>query len=358
MRMVKHNSVFTRIGITIFLVSIVTSLVACLPKLGFPGYISPSPAPSRTVRDGTLSFHEKWRMSNLLIYRRTTSRIYVSGDYLFYVAYKPDGVTHWLEVLDAKNGSLLWKTQELPFPENSLAADQQNLYLALSGKFLAYDISTGRLLWETHEPLLGHTIYWVYPIKDSLLVYSEEDVSPTRREQIIRSYDLQTGLLQNIDRIAIPQNDSFLLRTTSNDYWTNGTVLWAINKETNKRQWVIKIANSLEYQPAIADSTLIFASGIFSEVVGIDNLTGNQIWKYEGKIVSNLAATTGIVYAVRNDAAVIGIDALTGKEVGYIEIEPHVTEIDTRSLAYLVAATEDMIYVYYGDSQELIAFAK
>lgn len=358
MRAAKYNPVLIRIGITIVLVSFVTSLVACLPKLEFPGYISPSPAPPRTVIDDTLPFHEKWRISNLLIYRRTTPSIYVYGDYLFYVAYEPDGLTHWLEVLDAKNGSLLWKTQDLPFTENSLAADQQNLYLALAGKFLAYDISTGKLLWETHEPLLGHTSYWAYPTNESLLVFSEEDVSLTRREQIIRSYDLQTGILQNIDRIAIPHNDSLILRTTSNDYWTNGTALWAINNETNQKQWLIEISNSLEYQPVLVESRLIFTSGIFSDVIGIDNLTGNQAWKYEGKIVSNTAAATGIVYAVRADAAVIGINVLTGKEMGYIEIEPRATETDTRSLTYLVAATEDMIYVYYGDSQELIALTK
>ena len=233
-------------------VGFVISLVACLPKLdiGTPGS---SPVPPRLVMDSTLPFHEKWRISNLLIPFGTTTGVNVYGDRLFFVAYAADRLTHWLEVIDAKSGSLLWKTKPLPFTEDSLEADQQRLYLVLSRKILAYDHLTGEVLWETDELLGGHTTYSIYPMGDTLFVYSEEDTSSERREQVIRKYNSQNGLLIDINHIEINHNDSLLAKVSFFDYWTNGKALWAINNETEQQQWNIGIDNRVEYQPLLAE---------------------------------------------------------------------------------------------------------
>ena len=79
---------------------------------------------------------------------------------------------------------------------------------------------------------------------------------------------------------------------------------------------------------------------------------------YEGKAVSNLAANSGIIYLIKDDAALIGINANTGQEVYRVEVLPQFTENETRTMSYLVAVSDTSIYVYYGDSRELIAFSK
>ncbi len=355
----RYNFPTTKIINTVILFGYLISSVACLPEIDRDLTIHPPLISPRTVTDVNLPFHEQWRRSNLLLFNTEADRLYVYGDQLIFVSYEDDGMTKRLEVLNAKTGILLWKTEPLPFSANSLAADEQRLYLALSAKIIVYDLLTGEILWE--DALLGgRTTYWVYPMGNTLLVYSEEDVSlEGEEEQVIRKYDSQSGLLGGIDRINIQQkNSSLLLKTLIFDYWTDGEALWAINNEVNQEQWKIEIDNRVEYTPLLVDSKFIFASGIFSDVIAIDNTSGRQVWKYRDKIVSDLTAKHGTIYVVRTDAAIVGIDSETGEEAGYIGIEPRVTETSTRSHSYLIAVSEDMLFVYYGDSQELIAFSR
>ncbi len=343
----------------LILVVCLIHLVACFPQRNKDFNVQSPQISTRTVADVNLPFHEQWRRSNLLLFNTKADRLYVYGNQLFFVSYEDGGTTRRLEALNAKNGALLWRTEPLPFLANSLVVDGQRVYLALSAKIIVYDLLTGEVLWE--DALLGgRTTYWVYPMGDTLLVYSEEDVSLEGDEkQVIRKYDSQSGLLLNIDRVNIRQkNSSLLLKTLTFDYWTDEKTLWAINNEANQEQWKIEIDNQVEYQPFLVDSKLIFASGIFSDVIGLDSISGRQVWKYDDKIVSDLTAKQGIIYAIKTDAAIVGIDSTTGEEVGYIGVEPRITETSSRSHAYLIAASEDMLFVYYGDSQELIAFSR
>jgi len=355
----KYKFITTRIINAVILVGCLLSSTACFSQEN-KNLATHSPALSpRTVTDVNLPFHEQWRRNNLLLFNTDADRLYVYGDQLFFVSYEDNGKTRRLEALNAKTGTLLWKTEPLPFSVNSLAVDGQRLYLALSEKIIAYNLLTGEVLWE--DALLGgRTTYRVYPMGETLLVYSEEDVSSEgNEEQVVRKYDSQSGLLRGIDRINIPQkNSSLLLKTPDFNYWTDVKSLWSINNEVNQEQWRIKIDNRVKYKPLLIDSKLIFASGIFSDMICLNNISGHQIWKYGDKIVSDLAAKQGTIYAIRTDASIVGIDSTTGKEIGYIGIEPHVTETSSRSHAYLIAVSEDMLIVYYGDSQEIIAFSK
>lgn len=355
----KYNFVTTKIINAAVLAGCLIYAVACSSQGGREFPTTSLPISPRTVTDVNLPFHEQWRRSNLLIFNAESDRLHVYGNQLFFVSYEDDGMTRRLEALNANTGVLLWKTEPLAFTVDSLAADEKILYLALDRKILTYDLLTGEVLWE--DALLGgRTTYWVYPLDNKVLVYSEEDVSlDGEAEQVVRTYDSQSGLLIATDRTIINQkNSSLLLKTPTYDYWTDGEMLWAINTEAKHEQWKVAIDNRVEYQPLLVDSKLIFASGIFSDVIGIDNISGDQIWKYKDKIVSDLTAISGTVYAIRTDAAIVGIDSATGEEVGYIGVEPRATETSSRSNAYLIAVSEDMLFVYYGDSQELIAFSK
>jgi len=340
----------------VMLTGLLVSLSACLSADNIRLQAFPTSIPSRTVSYATTSAQEKWRISNLIVPYRDTSNIYANGDSLYFVAYSDDGITHWVEVYDARTGEVRWKSDYLPFSENSLASDEQRLYVALLGQILAYNIQTGQLLW-TQELPYGHTRYQVYLLVDTLLVYSEED-SINHRELVIRSYNLQTGSLENIDRTDIPHNNSHLLRTTLSDYWTNGKSIWSVSRQTKQVNWSLGLANRVEYEPVLTDANFVFCSGIFSDVMSLKDDTGSLAWQYEGKAVSNLSANSGIVYLIKDDATLIGIDANTGREVYRVEVLPQFTENETRSISYLVAANDTSIYVYYGDSHELFAFSE
>jgi outer membrane protein assembly factor BamB len=359
MKTKKFGFAFMKTESILVLIVCLIYLSACFPQRKKDFNVESPQIAHRIVTDVSLPFHEQWRKSNLLLFNTDADRLYVYDNQLLFVSFEEGGNTMRLKSLNAKTGAVLWETEPLPFYANSLAIDAKRVYLALSSKIIVYDLSTGEVLWE--DALLGgRTAYWVYPMGGTLLIYSEEDVSSQGdEEQVIRKYDTQSGLLMSVDRIGIDQKySSLLLKTLTHDYWTDTEMLWAINNETKEEQWKVAIDNRVQYQPLLVDTKLIFASGIFSDLIGIDNISGHQIWKYEAQIVSDLTAKSGIVYAIRKDAEIVAIDSSTGKEVGHIGVEPRVTETSTRSNAYLIAVSEDMLFVYYGDSQELIAFSK
>lgn len=357
----KNRVIFSGMKSILVLIVCLICLVACFPLRNKNFSVETLQISTRTVAEVNLPIHEQWRRGNIFLFNTDADRLYAYGNQLFYVSYEDGGKTRILEALDAKTGVLLWRTEPLPYLPNSLAVDvdTQRLYLALSSKIIVYNSSTGEVLWE--DSLLGgRTTYQVIPIGETLLVYSEEDVSSeNHEEQVIRKYDSQSGVLKSIDRINLPQkNSSRLLTTPEFDYWSDGKSLWSINNRTSQEQWKIKIDNPVEYNPILTDLNLIFASGIFSDVVAVDNLNGEQIWKYDKKIVSNLAINSNVIYAIREDAVIIAIDILTGEEIGYVNMNPDFTEDNVRSLPFLIATNNNMIFVYYGDSQEIIAFSK
>lgn len=345
--------------VIIILIALIVSLALQLIQGDNATFSIPPSLPSRSVMELTLPLHEEWRIPNVFLPYHTVlpSGVYANENHVFFVTSGPDLKARSLHVLAPKTGSLLWEAKDLPYPENSFTADQKRLYLALSRQIRAYDLYSGELLWTTQEELPGHAIYWLYLIGDNLFVVSEEDAL-AGRQQVIRSYNAQSGLPGEVERIEVPHNAHLVLRTSSNDFWTDGKSLWATDRSDRQSQWTLSITDPLQHQPLLINSQFVFASGIFSDVFGVDSVTGIQSWKYERRIVSNLAAVGEIIYAIREDATLVGINASTGDEIGHIAFSRATTESGTRSTTYWVAATGSAIYVYFGDSHELIAFTK
>jgi outer membrane protein assembly factor BamB len=315
---------------------------------------------SRVTAGGNLPFHEKWRTDQVFIHNTRFNRLYAHENRLFFVSYEDNNGTGRLKALNTNDGSLLWKTEPLPNTVMSLlVADQERVYLALSDEIIAYDLSTGDAQWNA--PLLGsRTSYKLDILENTLMVYSEEDISLDGSEELlVRKYDSRTGLQIDTQRSLIAsKHSSLLLSTMDYEYWTDAETLWAINTKSKHEQWRVTLDNRIEYEPLFDDSIFIFASGIFSDIVAIDNISGKQTWKYQDKVVSDLTIKDGVLYAIKADAAIVGINPETGNEVGSINLEPQFTESGSRSLAFLIAVYENLLFTYYGDSQELIAFSR
>lgn len=342
------------------MVSCLLSLISCLPRRDLNLPPTQSLESPRIVSYNNLPFYEKWRKSQVTILNPTWYRLRVYDKKLFFISYEYSTGTGRLEVLNAGNGQLLWKTEPLRDTAKSvLVVDQNRAYLAFTKEIIAYDLLTGEVVWKIPSPG-DRTSYKLEILGNTLVVSSQEDVSlDGSEEQVVRIYDSQTGLLTDTQRSLITsKNSSLLLKTLNYEYWTDTETLWAINTEGKGEQWRVMLDNRVVYEPLFGDSIFIFASGIFSDIVAIDNISGRQIWRYEDKIVSDLAMKDGIVYAIKADATIVAIDSKTGKVVGHINVAPQATETGSRSLAFLIAVYEDLLFAYYGDSQEIIAFSR
>ena len=105
---------------------------------------------------------------------------------------------------------------------------------------------------------------------------------------------------------------------------------------------------------------LIATSGKQESIAGlhaIDTTDGSLQWyALEDNLVSNFAIIDQTVYVIRGDGDIVGLALDTGQEVGAIEFDTDQT--DPNRNAYLLSASDHKLFVYYGDSRELIAFQR
>jgi hypothetical protein len=91
------------------------------------------------------------------------------------------------------------------------------------------------------------------------------------------------------------------------------------------------------------------------------------LWEYSG-IVSNIANDGGVAYFIilepgsswggdsAENAQLVAIDIRTGKMLGSVNFEPPGIQSGWGNYHYHVAASNDIVLVYLGDSRQLFAF--
>lgn len=344
---------FLVIGILILV--FVALLMPLLRNRGKPTV--PTPIGPRAIIGSTLPMKEQWRKNGIFLpFHYIPSGVLASGEYVVFVNYSMGGFNRKLQVLDAETGVLLWEVPDMPF-EQSLLMDQERLFIAVNWEIRAYNLSNGELLWHS-EHLPEHTSYWLNTSNGDLIVYSTESAFNTRK-QVLRTYEVQSGILTDIVRIEVPPNVRLVLRSPFIDFWSDGDRFWATDRASGMTRWQVQIDDSPETWPILTDSLVLFSWGVFPRLIAVDRLTGNlqREWEYERGLVSNFVMSQNVVYAIRSDGVLVGISPRTGKEEGHIKFAPSQTESNVRTIAYWVAASEDKVFAYFGDSQELIAFS-
>ncbi len=327
-------------------------LQSCVPAWSLP---VPTPMASRAIVQSGLSLRELWRKGNLVI--SNYAGLVTSTQNVFFVEDRLGLNRGQLQVLDAATGQLQWQVADLPNLD-SLATDQVRLFIAVAWNIRAYNLSNGKLLWRTPGELPGHTGYSIYPMDADILVYSTEN-SFQKSERVIRTYDASNGTLKGLSRTEKTPGTSLVLRSQYVDYWGDAEKLWAVDRSSGRTLWQAKIGGWSPHQPILTNSLIILSSNQFSGasfgLYAVDIRTGAIVWQYAGRCLSNFVLTNNTIYAIREDTAIVGIDLQTGKEVGAIRFATTRAADDTQ---YWVAATINRVFAYFGDSQELIAFAQ
>lgn len=351
---------FAKLHILLIYLCLLFFVFSCISTINESDWYTPPTAmPNRIISHTDFPIQEKWRRDDVSIQYRDNSVFLAVDELLIFVDFDFDELSRRMVALSVNTGTMIWETDPLAYPEEYLVSDSEKIYLALSNKIIAYDITTGKVLWQTEEDLPDRTQYRMRVEGNILIVYSIEDINEGSTKKLIRTFNTQNGALENVIEESALKGSSLILKTDEFEYWTDRSTVWLINRETNQQQWSIPINEAMQYEPILFDNIFIFASGIFSDLFALDNLNGTQIWKYNNKIVSNLTLDGNAIYVILEDASIVSIDAFTGEKLGSINIGPQYTEnYGSRSLPFLIAATNDMIFVYYGDSREIIAFAK
>lgn len=85
--------------------------------------------------------------------------------------------------------------------------------------------------------------------------------------------------------------------------------------------------------------------------------SGQIRWQKSG-FVSNAAVIGNTVYAIANNGSISAYDLISGQRLGEVEVKPSVTDTHLYSYALIANEKDQLLYAYYGDSEEILAFGK
>lgn len=111
--------------------------------------------------------------------------------------------------------------------------------------------------------------------------------------------------------------------------------------------------------PQVADTViLLLAQGCDmtpARVVALDRQTGEVVWEYEGGVVSNVAINGRTAAFFTITGRLLIIDVTTGQDVAALTFTPGTTGFLVDK-TYFVGMQEDLLAVYFSDSQQFYLF--
>lgn len=348
-------------SINLWLLVWVGLLFACQGRSLFIVENTPT-LPPRTITETNLQLSEVWRVSSLVVFSSGSDgspQIALTPNQIVTINYKDGGRGSKLVSYSTVTGSVNWKTH-YGDAASSLIADQNRVYVASAGRRVeAYSLQTGELIWSEMD--LPNRKQYDLDVRDGVLFNYQK--TPGKNEEIVYLYDASTGETLQKHTQVTESYSTWVMWLGQFALYQNLEDLFKINRETNEIMWRVPIENASGYDnakyfgikqfPILSGDRLIVASGrVAFAIYPLDYTTGKRLWTAKGPFVSNTAVSHGKVYALRQDGRLIILDEIGGKELGFIQFGP----AETPAATYWVGADgQGQIYVYFSDSQELIA---
>jgi len=277
------------------------------------------------------ALEELWSHSALFVDKRgglCLSFIVAADKKVFIIGNFDQPGSETLIALDALKGTLLWS--------NNSSDNSQYTGLSVTSNFLysgsnwkptirAYDLDTGEVLWS--KRLSGRYIPCFRVIEN--LIYVE-----TNNDRYLIQAD--TGkALHNFDRTVTAEEAHRLVGQLGGDPMAQ---------------------TKLEY----FEDVVLTEEMLFRGARAIDRQTGELLWEFKGRIISNVGVTPSTVYLITQDRKLLGLDARNGEVITWVQFDPIPATVGTHGYdnAFYVAADEEagIVYAFLGDGAQLFAF--
>ena len=255
--------------------------------------------------------------------------------------YNLDSKWRGLVVFD-QDGNVLWnKPEHRPFATflghgNVIIFDVPRLY--------AYDVHTGKLLWETQDGLssrLGGLE--IYQIDDTRLAFSSF--------KRFNEYQLEDGFL--LSQESFPTQD-FLLRHEGIDvYGTHNYLEATAAGERENKVWHLTPGN---WQRPVKheENFIVPFAGRSREFCSVSLNNGQLNWCNDTLLASNIAVKEGVGFGITNNDELFAFDLSNGEEIGRVIFSPPTTN-DTHDV-YRIAVCENHMLVYMTSPEQLFWF--
>ena len=320
---------------------------------------TPTPlAPARKVVANTLALAEQWRFSTGYPYLSQQGLFAADGKAIIgYFATFPlkysQGI---LTALSLDDGQIIWQTyydnpkHDVNFSDALLKPEMKRLYLLVySPQVMGIDLQTGKQIW--YSPKLDeHTAYMFVP--ESGNGQESPLLLRTNRGEVI-ALDPQTGELLSREKGVDSRREMHYQEITIKDTLNDGG-LYAVDNTTGQILWREMEVVLSGYPTFIDQDLLVRYFSPYGKISRINIYTGAPSWMTEPEYISNYALSGDILYALHKDGRLVALDVNTGQPVGDVKFDIGLIEPGRRS--FWVAVEGPYLLVYFGDSQELIAF--
>ncbi len=229
-----------------------------------------------------------------------------------------------------------------------MGAEASTLFVSGSFGVKAFEANNGALRWTSDIPRPDHTDYILFFEDSQLKLFMPGPHKFTTLDQTSGA----AGEIQQIgDMVAIDSQYRYMWDRSQELFWVEEhatqQVRWQLSIPVKWPQFPIRVANRLVIPTVTSNAS-------WYSVVVVDRDSGQQLWTCWDCFASDVAVDGGRLYAIQRDGSLGAYDVETGQVLGTIRfaggapMAPH-------ALAYAIAAAEGRVFVYFGDSQELIA---
>lgn len=315
--------------------------------------------PTRTIVDSSLSLHEIWRLTPLLLgggagSADTPSSRTLSATRAAVYVVEHDPASNdprrplRIVALDTETGRELWRTERFGYL-HSFASSSSALFVATVDGITAYNAVDGKRKWTSDQPPPEHQEY--------ALFFDEAHLNLLIRWGSDYSYltiDLASGAVGNTqqdNRILISVDSQFR-------YIWDGTHFWPEDIATSKVKWIVTIPESPN--PPIRSQGILVIPSVqqrpgWHSVTIVNDANGQIMWDCVACYASDVAVDKDRLYAILRDGSLAEYDLETGRLRGMLRFAGG-HEIEPLNTQYSVATADGTVILYFEDSQELIAF--
>ncbi len=91
------------------------------------------------------------------------------------------------------------------------------------------------------------------------------------------------------------------------------------------------------------------------KILALNEQHGDVVWETENDVVSNVAVNDSTAFFLTSSAKLFAIDVETGQKIGFVQFAKGDVQL-AESRGFFVAANEEDVFVYMGDSRQLFSF--
>jgi hypothetical protein len=248
--------------------------------------------------------------------------------------------------LDLLTGDINWQTDVYP---TGFTGDSLLVYTGSGNDSLvAREISTGTIIWKTSLPNAKNFIY---------LIADQGNLHALSSTDNYYRLDSQTGQLQQ----TIGATNTYFIDGDLAYSRSFGPTLIVKQLGNGTVAWQTGLSGPFSMKPMFTKDIVFIkaqqGAGPIGQIVALDRRTGAILWQTApGSVLSNIAVSNGLAFYLTSEAQLYAVNAQTGDKFRTIEFLPAIPDEDIVNRRFAVAASENSVVVYLGDSQQMFVF--